>query len=283
MKFHHRRANGIEEGESYYVSMTDMMVGVLFIFIIMLSYFALQFRVTTASLSEVTASATQDAGRMDSVTATIQLDRQNHVVCLPGSAFGDAARHCFAYTSNPASQQASASSASAASTSAMADADQAEVVAAISADLTSEPVKATSDKGGLSFKADELFQPGTATLSPAGQATVAKAALSLAKQLPCYGDGARPADNCDNSSKLQMVGVGANASVDSSTPEGRAAASLTVQRSAAFYAALVAAQPSLRDLKGASGTSMVHVNTGVTETPGHTTPAIISVRLQMAH
>jgi hypothetical protein len=37
------RTVDVEEGESYYVSMTDMMVGVIFIFIIMLSYFAFEF------------------------------------------------------------------------------------------------------------------------------------------------------------------------------------------------------------------------------------------------
>jgi chemotaxis protein MotB len=36
-----------EEGENYFVSMTDMMVGVLFIFIIMLMVFALDFRTKT--------------------------------------------------------------------------------------------------------------------------------------------------------------------------------------------------------------------------------------------
>ncbi|MGQ7793039.1 OmpA family protein [Faunimonas sp. B44] len=36
-----------EEGENYFVSMTDMMVGILFIFIIMLMVFALDFRTQT--------------------------------------------------------------------------------------------------------------------------------------------------------------------------------------------------------------------------------------------
>jgi chemotaxis protein MotB len=34
----------VEEEESYFVSMTDLMVGLLFIFIIMLMVFALQYR-----------------------------------------------------------------------------------------------------------------------------------------------------------------------------------------------------------------------------------------------
>ena len=40
-------SDGGEEGENYFISMTDMMVGVLFIFIIMLMVFALDFRSKT--------------------------------------------------------------------------------------------------------------------------------------------------------------------------------------------------------------------------------------------
>lgn len=39
-----------EEEESYFVSMTDMMVGLLFIFILILMYFALQFQKSTENL-----------------------------------------------------------------------------------------------------------------------------------------------------------------------------------------------------------------------------------------
>jgi hypothetical protein len=41
-------ATGSEEGENYFVSMTDMMVGVLFIFILMLMAFALGIMHLTA-------------------------------------------------------------------------------------------------------------------------------------------------------------------------------------------------------------------------------------------
>lgn len=46
-----RRSRLEEEEESYFVSMADMMVGLLFIFIILLLYFALQFRQTTDTLT----------------------------------------------------------------------------------------------------------------------------------------------------------------------------------------------------------------------------------------
>jgi chemotaxis protein MotB len=49
-KFQHIAEQPLEE-ESYFVSMTDMMVGLLFIFILMLMYFALQYHNTTQQLT----------------------------------------------------------------------------------------------------------------------------------------------------------------------------------------------------------------------------------------
>ena len=46
-----RRSRSEEEEESYFISMADMMVGLLFVFIILLLYFALQFRQTTDALA----------------------------------------------------------------------------------------------------------------------------------------------------------------------------------------------------------------------------------------
>ncbi len=46
-----RRSRSEEEEESYFVSMADMMVGLLFIFVILVLYFALQFRQTTSTLT----------------------------------------------------------------------------------------------------------------------------------------------------------------------------------------------------------------------------------------
>ena len=47
-----RRSRSTEEEESYFISMADMMVGLLFIFIILLLYFALQLQQKTKSLSD---------------------------------------------------------------------------------------------------------------------------------------------------------------------------------------------------------------------------------------
>lgn len=47
-----RRSRHAEEEESYFISMADMMVGLLFVFIILLLYFALQFQQKSKALSD---------------------------------------------------------------------------------------------------------------------------------------------------------------------------------------------------------------------------------------
>lgn len=47
-----RRSRAAEEEESYFISMADMMVGLLFVFIILLLYFALQFQQKSRALSD---------------------------------------------------------------------------------------------------------------------------------------------------------------------------------------------------------------------------------------
>lgn len=47
-----RRARHAEEEESYFISMADMMVGLVFVFIILLIYFALQYQQKSKALSD---------------------------------------------------------------------------------------------------------------------------------------------------------------------------------------------------------------------------------------
>ena len=65
----------IEEEESYFVSMTDLMVGLLFIFIIMLMFFALQYR--DAELQR--KQATEQLVNAEQVRDEILEDLQNRL------------------------------------------------------------------------------------------------------------------------------------------------------------------------------------------------------------
>ena len=54
-----RRSRGAEEEESYFISMADMMVGLVFVFIILLIYFALQYQQKSKALSDAGEARSQ--------------------------------------------------------------------------------------------------------------------------------------------------------------------------------------------------------------------------------
>lgn len=84
--------HAIEE-ENYFVSMTDMMVGLIFIFIILLMYYALQFRQVT---DELTGADTTRAAILAEIQSSLKakgvivtIDTQNGVLRLPDSILFD--------------------------------------------------------------------------------------------------------------------------------------------------------------------------------------------------
>jgi len=54
-----RRRQGGEQEESYFVSMTDMMVGLVFVLMVMLVYYALQYHQTTVELTDTKVRRTE--------------------------------------------------------------------------------------------------------------------------------------------------------------------------------------------------------------------------------
>jgi len=245
------RATDVEEGESYYVSMTDMMVGVIFIFIIMLSYFAFEFRSSTAKLIQAkqpeTAALLQTAADLKPRNADIEIDYRARVLCVPEtllSEAGDGAsseRRCFSYSPVKSSAQSVS----------VSDA-QRLLMQALQSDLhdTATPL-ASSSEGALNFSASQLFLPGTATLSPDGQRIAGQVAQTLARRLPCLGYGA-PTNGCETDKvKLGVVNVISQTNLDAFTAEGQQAATLALQRAAAFHRGLTAAQPVLAVLRNA--------------------------------
>ncbi|WP_316229210.1 flagellar motor protein MotB [Bradyrhizobium sp. SZCCHNR1070] len=68
------RVSESEEGENYFVSMTDMMVGVLFIFIIMLMIFALDFRTKTDVQDNAIDVAREVARKLDDLQKDVKAE-----------------------------------------------------------------------------------------------------------------------------------------------------------------------------------------------------------------
>ena len=84
------------EEENYFVSMTDMMVGLVFIFIIILMYYALQFRNVTDQLAgadqtreEILSDLKQNL-KLKGVI--VEIDHQNGILRLPDAILFDPAQ-----------------------------------------------------------------------------------------------------------------------------------------------------------------------------------------------
>jgi flagellar motor protein MotB len=79
-----------EEEESYFVSMTDMMVGLLFIFIIMLMYFAIQLQNRTKALSDARDTRDEILKEIQQqMGARVEVNPQTGVVHLHGDTLFD--------------------------------------------------------------------------------------------------------------------------------------------------------------------------------------------------
>ncbi len=83
-----RRLHGGSEGEeSYFISMTDMMVGLVFVLIVMLVYFAMQFHRVTVELTDTKTRRTELLhrlqARLHSENVDVSVDADAGVLRLP--------------------------------------------------------------------------------------------------------------------------------------------------------------------------------------------------------
>ncbi len=87
MARHHHIAQQEHEEESYFVSMTDMMVGLLFIFILMLMYFALQYQKSTENLQNAEDTRTeilyQIKEHLEKQNIKVTVDEESGILRLP--------------------------------------------------------------------------------------------------------------------------------------------------------------------------------------------------------
>jgi chemotaxis protein MotB len=85
-----------EEGESYFMSMTDMMVGLLFVFIILLAYFAFNLQAKTEELAGANKTRAEILRSLqNSLKAEglqVEIDTQTGVLRLPDEVLFDKAR-----------------------------------------------------------------------------------------------------------------------------------------------------------------------------------------------
>lgn len=86
-----------EEGESYFMSMTDMMVGLLLIFIILLVYFALNLQTKTAELTGANKTRAQILTDLQQSLKDkglqVEIDTKTGVLRLPDDVLFDKGRY----------------------------------------------------------------------------------------------------------------------------------------------------------------------------------------------
>lgn len=96
MSIRRRHTPAEQEDEGFFVSMTDMMVGMLFLFILMLMFFALKFNEASVQLTETTKDLTSAEDTRKAILETLQsslksqgiqveIDTENGILRLPES------------------------------------------------------------------------------------------------------------------------------------------------------------------------------------------------------
>lgn len=219
-----RRGRDEDAGESYFVSMSDLMAGVLFLFIIMLTNFALQIR--NAPPPSAKASAATQASRAESLKL----------------------------------EQAKVDAAKKATTIGVAPPPDARTAAllAVADYLKARRVEVTVDtaNGALRFSNDSLFGGGGTGLSPAGQNAIAALAGGLSQVLPCFtvAEQARPATCARGTGRVGAVFLEGHS--DTGAPSDW---NTSVGQSAAAFQGLIQAQPGLQTIQSGSGQSLLSV------------------------
>ncbi len=223
-----RRAEG-EEGESYFVSMSDLMAGVLFLFIILLTYFALQLRQTTDDVlhpKPKTAPQAAAAAAQPSSQATAQ-------ALLQIEADREAAKNA---PTKP--------------TAAPPPDDRTLAIRRLAADLKAHGVSAVIDEanGTIHLPNDALFNPGGAGPSPGGASALHALGEALARTLPCYSYSAalpKPGDCPATGHHLAAVFIEGHADA----PGGQSAGfGLSVMQASTAFQQLIGAEPRLTSL-----------------------------------
>lgn len=220
-----RRRRDDDEGESYFISMSDLMAGVLFLFIIMLTNFALQIRsAPTADASRAAKTAAAAKARAEA----LKLEQAK------------------AATQRSAPAAAPPPDARLAALLAMADYLKARRV----------EVQVDVAAGALRFPNSSLFQ-GTA-VSPVGRQTLSALADAMRQVLPCFAATALPKPPACPTGVGKIGAVFVEGHSDTGSPSDWP---VSVAQGAVAFQSLIAAQPDLQKLQnGAGGPAILSVS-----------------------
>lgn len=226
------------QDESYLVSVSDLMVGLLFLFIIILMAFALNFR-SAEDAAETTREALvaeRDAIALARETLAAERDR----LLVERDRLAVITERLLAR-----------------------DAERAELLTLIRRDLAARGLEVEVDlqSGILRLPESLLFATNEAELSEAGQAALTVLAEVLAAHLPCFtGNGwaGCPRTGQDVLETVLIEGHTDDRPIRSGPyPDNWA---LSSARARGTYQALIAAEPALDLLRNASGAALLGVS-----------------------
>jgi chemotaxis protein MotB len=180
-----------DAGESYFASVSDLMVGILFIFLLMLTVFALNFR-DAESEQQVERSRYEEALRREEAAETSKREAEE-------TAKREASRAATQRTENDRLRQL-LRDAIARLERDIEDRTQARnrLLATLENSLTARGVKVSVDttSGVLTLSEDVLFDLGDSSIPKKKLPTLLTLAEVLSKILPCYAQGENRVD-CD--------------------------------------------------------------------------------------
>ncbi len=219
-----RRARRGSEGESdsYLASMSDLMVGMLFIFIIMLMTFALSYR---SAQDESSATVESLSSLVDEVTRKTAILERGQALLTENKVMLD------------------------------------RMLAELQAALAERGVKATIEEGGVLRLRDSMpFASGEADIGPVAGRTAAILAETFARILPCYsvaGSGHCPANTRPILEAVFIEGHTDNQPISGKFRDNWV---LSTARASNTYEAITAAGPALTHLKNGAGKAMFGVS-----------------------
>jgi chemotaxis protein MotB len=242
------RVPAAEEEPSYLVSVSDLMVGMLFIFIIILMAFALNFRVAEDDASQIQRRLVRERDAVNVDRERLAEDRDRLA----------RARDQLAQERDALSQV---------TTQLLNDHQvRSDMLATVQSQLRDRAVEVSLDPeaGVLRLPEELLFDSAEAVFRPEGRRRLQELAEVLARILPCYSRALPTLDvDCPSEPQTLLEAVlveGHTDDVPINTTEFADNWELASMRAINTYKALMAFQPALGTLQNSSGEDLLGVS-----------------------
>lgn len=258
----HLRHAGEEEGEGYFASVSDLMVGILFVFLLMLTVFALNYRqaeheqLVQRSLYEHLAAELKqqkletERQKIEAERERQEADRQRQQAEIAEHR-NTQLRGLLKNALDRLEQDIQ-----------LHEQARQSLLASLDQQLRAQGVQVVIDQhsGVLRLSGDLLFATGSAALSSGAQHTVQVLADVLAHTLPCYAEE-HPATDCPAGAVpvLETVLIEGHTDKRPMTGGGRYRDNdeLSTERALAVFAALRQAQPGLDSIRNRDGLQLL--------------------------